>query len=513
MNIMFSSHENRQKWLYDRADWEQTRKDLNAHEIINYFEKRDKDFPSEYLYKPCSSIEDAEYRLEIMREICENENLYNKLSGNISEFRQLRMLLRDYKEDKHDLQKSYRYLKLFCGYAELITGLKLILENADSQGLKKVYNYCESISLDNAFNSGREIADRLTGELSDILNNTGISINPQEKIFTLADCEEPGVTELLLAEIYEVYELNIKNYFSIVDPTPISYLEDQVLLMLTEKNPELFEDLRIFYEDYINILDDIKAFAGLLPQLIFYINYIEFIKLFESHGIKACRPEFDNIYQARGCASASLAVKFYYEELDINIIVRNNIKLPAGGKFILSGPNQGGKTIYLKQLGLTAYLAKCGCYVLCESCKLPFYDKIFTHFMQKEILGKSRLAEEIERIEADIMTSITRDSLVLLNESFTSTRRKDSVKICLHYLKKFDAAGCSVGFVSHFYELPEIYGDIISLRSSISENGERTYNIIEQQGDGLAYALDISRSCGTTYEQLSESLREYKTGV
>jgi DNA mismatch repair ATPase MutS len=232
--------------------------------------------------------------------------------------------------------------------------------------------------------------------------------------------------------------------------------------------------------------------------------------MMESCGLKACAPEFDDsVYKAVDCASVSLAVKFYYESLNISDIVSNNINLPSGGKFILSGPNQGGKTIYLKQLGLTAYLAKCGCYVLCESCKLPFYDKIFTHFMQKEILGKSRLFEEIERIETTVMPGATRNSLVLLNESFTSTRRKDSVEIALDYLKKFDEIGCSVGFVSHFYEIPEIYKNVISLRSGIGAGGARTYNIYEQKGDGLAYARDISRACGTTYEQLVDEMKEY----
>ena len=71
MNIMFASSENHQKWLYDRTNWDQTLKDLNIAEIIHHFEKRDKDFPGGYLYKPCTESEDAEYRLEVMREIFE----------------------------------------------------------------------------------------------------------------------------------------------------------------------------------------------------------------------------------------------------------------------------------------------------------------------------------------------------------------------------------------------------------------------------------------------------------
>ena len=506
MNIMFATRENHQKWLYNEENWAQVRKDLNAAEVIDYFEKGDKDFPSEYLYKPCSESADAEYRLEIMRELFEG-GLHGKLRDYITELKQLRRFLIDFREEKHEIQKNYRYLLAFCEYAKLAEKLRIILEGAKSDGLQKIYNYCDAIFLDSAFNSERETADRLAGKISAILKNLGLMINPHEQTFWIAECDGAGDTELLLGEIFEVYGFEMKDHFTIVDPTPLSYLEEQVLTMLIEKQPELFEELKIFAGDY-HYKKDIKTFAELLPQFVFFVNYIDFINLIKSYGVNACAPEFSKDYAARDCASISLAVKFYYESLNIREIVRNDINLPDSGKFILSGPNQGGKTIYLKQLGLTAYLAKCGCYVLCESCKVPFYDKIFTHFMQKEILGKSRLVEEIERIEG-IMPDITRYSLVLLNESFTSTRRKDSVDISLHYLKKFDEIGCSVGFVSHFYELPELDRSIISLRSEVGEGGARTYNIFEKKGDGLAYALDISRACGTTYEQLLESVEKY----
>ena len=505
MNIMFATRENRQKWLYDTYNWEQARKDLNTAEVISYFEKGDKDFPSEYLYKPCTDIADAEYRLEIMREIMESKHLHRALSDYIAELKKLRAILRDFGEEKHEIQKNYRYLLAFYEYAKLVEKLKAVLESTESEGLKKIYTYCCSVILNGMFNSGREFAFELYGKIYAILAKTGLAVDSHDRTFSVAECDGAGETELLLGEIFEVYGINMKNHFSVVDPSPLSCLEENILLMLIEGNSAIFDDLKVFADNYIDILNDIKNFAGLLPQLVFFINYIDFINLAKSFGLNACAPEFGEDYVSRDCASISLVVKFYYESLNIDDIVRNDINLPSGGKFILSGPNQGGKTIYLKQLGLTAYLAKCGCYVLCESCKIPFYDKILTHFMQKEILGKSRLIEEIERIEG-IMPLITRESLVLLNESFTSTRRKDSVEIALRYLRKFSEAGCSVGFVSHFYELPEIDKSLISLMSGIGEGGARTYNISEKQGDGHAYALDISRACGTTYEQLLDLL-------
>jgi DNA mismatch repair ATPase MutS len=282
-------------------------------------------------------------------------------------------------------------------------------------------------------------------------------------------------------------------------------------------NMEIFENLKTFCNEYIDkVIDDIKIFIDLLPQFVFYISYIEFVKTAEQNGIPVCKPVFDDSgFTASDCAGISLILKFLMDSQPLDNIIRNDIRLPKSGIFILSGPNQGGKTIYLKALGLSAYLAKCGCYVFCKECRIPFYDNILTHFMQKEVLGKSRLVEEIERIEK-IAGEFNRDSLVLLNESFTSTRRKDSLEIAMHYIKNFDKIGCSVGFVSHFYEIPEIYNNgengIISLRSGIGGNGTRTYKISEQKSDGLAYARDIAKNCGMTYEQLVHDIQNINNG-
>ncbi|MCL1857646.1 MAG: hypothetical protein FWF92_00215 [Oscillospiraceae bacterium] len=509
LNIMFASEENFNKWIYNRSDWEQTRKDLNMTEVINYFEKSSKDFPAEYLYKPCLEQTDADYRLEIMDELLADGELFKNISDFCILIRRFKMLLRDFKEEKHEIQKQYRFL-LLCGEFTVIAGnLKIILSEAKSGGLKALYDFCSEITGDEKIKFMDKESGCLINEINIILKNTGTAINRAEKILTVIDCEEAGEADLLKEEIFDLYGIKIKDGFSIVDPLPLSYLEEKVLGILIENHEETFLNLKAFFDVYNSdgqIMDNIKIIADLLPQFIFYITYLEFVKNAGQNRLPVCRPVFgeDGFYAVDG-AGIALIIKFFAEKYPVENIICNDIKLPKSGTFILSGPNQGGKTIYLKMAGSSAYLAKCGCYVFCRECRLPFYDNILTHFLQKEILGKSRLIEEIERIEV-LSRQFSRDSLVLLNESFTSTRRKDSVDIAVHYIKKFDETGCSVGFVSHFYEIPEIYkngeNNIISLRSGIGENGMRTYKISEQKGDGFAYARDIAQNCGMTYKQL-----------
>ena len=521
LNIMFSSDENYTKWIYDRSDWEQTRKDLNMAETISYLEKISRDFPGEYLYKPCTTQDDAEHRLEIMEELLAREELFQNISEFCLMIGRLKILMRDYKEDNHNIQRQYRFLLLFGEFAAMVIHLKIILSDAKSAGFKAVYDFCAEMMDNTVVQPAYDIAVELLCEIGSILKNTGISINPSEKLLTVTECEEAGEIDILSADIFDVYGLKIKNSFSIVDPMPLSYLEEKVLETIMANYEETFGNLEIFFNNYSEqFMDDIKILIELLPQFSFYIIYIEFIKNAAQNYIPVCKPIFDKSeksgFNALDCTGIAMIIKFLAENQPLENIIRNDIRLPKGGIFILSGPNQGGKTIYLKMLGATAYLAKCGCYVFCRECRMPFYENILTHFMQKEILGKSRLVEEIDRIES-IANQFNSDSLVLLNESFTSTRRKDSVEIAVNYIRKFDELGCSVGFVSHFYEIPEIYKNggnaIISLRSGIGDGGARTYKISEQKGDGLAYARDIARNCGMTYEQLSDEIKGTKVNT
>lgn len=511
IDIMFASEENRGKWIYGRSDWEQVRRDLNMNETINYFEKQSKDFPGEYLYRPCCDQKDAEYRLEIMDELLGS----GKLFGDISDFclilRRYRAMLREFRDDTHEIQKQYRFLLLFAEFTASASRLQILLSPAKSAGLKKVYSRCAEITSCESVKSAYEDASSLICEIGRILKNTVIEIYSKEKLLWVSESEKKGESEIFREEVFEAYGFKIKSDFPITDPLPLSYLEEKVLGVLICKNQEIFESLEKFYTNYsAGFSEDIKIFTDLMPQFVFYINYSEFIKNAKRNGIPVCRPVFDESgFFARQAAGISMIIKFSEENRPAGDIVFNDIRLPKSKIFILSGPNQGGKTIYLKMIGMNAYLAKCGCYVFCDKCSLPFYESIITHFMQKEILGKSRLAEEIGRIE-QISKRLSRESLVLLNESFTSARRSDSLEIFVHYIEKFDHIGCSAGFVSHFYEIPEIYkngeNEIISLKSEISQNGERTYKISEKKGDGLAYARDIAQSCGMTYEQLTAQI-------
>lgn len=504
-NLMFKRSDLRQ--LNESQVPQSTRKDLNLNEFLNSLKAISPDFPVEYLCLPCSDINDANYRLDIMNELFLSKSLFSELEEFNASLKHYVSQITEYRDTKNEVQKSYRFLSLICELSRLVKRLNKSLSGCSSEGLSMLLDYTEEIV--RVYFIIFEQAEKLEEEISCILKNNILSVNPNEKTITINKRDsKKDAMEHLSTIIKKCFGIDIVYSFSIVDPAQISVLEKKLLDILYYQNEDVFIRLNNFCSVNAELSNVIAAFSKLYLQFEFYLTYITLLFASSRGNMSICKPTFCNEgFFAQGCACPLLITKFLENKTELREIVCNDIDIKNGGMFILSGANQGGKTIYLKSIGLTAYLAQCGCLVFCKSCFLPFYDCIFTHFIQPEKLGRGRLAEEAERMEM-IINSVSAQSLVLMNESFTSTRRKDGIDISIHYMQILKRIGCSVGFVSHYYELPDLLNIkekcVESLEVGVSYDGKRTYRVLSNTGRGKAYAKDVALKCGITYEQMIE---------
>jgi hypothetical protein len=453
----------------------QTIIDLNVDTICGYFCELNSDFPENYLYDPCTGQDEAETRQTILEALYMDDDLYVYAEKLTYKIKMLNKSINELHRERNLYQRHYLFLRIVSDYFD-----------------------CDGLA---GLSDVRAEAGRLLRAVTEMLGGTLLVIDRLTKTYSVANAaaKPQNKSERLKSAIQAVFGLNVTNQFSVVNPAPFGNMEEKALTEHRKQNPQVFEETARFYERYHPLLPEIETYSKLYTHLSFYITLVKFYRSLKPQNINICRPIFDESgFAAVNCYCPSLAVKYV-------TIVPNDIHLPKNSSFILSGANQGGKTIYLKTAGLTAYLAKCGCLVLAEGCRVPFYDRIHTHFMQKEIPGKGRLAEETERLE-ELLPYVTADSLLLLNESFASTRRRDGLGITLSYIERFRNIGCSVGFVSHYYEIPDKIPEIISL-TSVVDGGGRTYKINRIPGTGMAYARDIAWKCGMTFEQIRDGLR------
>jgi DNA mismatch repair ATPase MutS len=183
--------------------------------------------------------------------------------------------------------------------------------------------------------------------------------------------------------------------------------------------------------------------------------------------------------------------------------------------YVLSGPNRGGKSVITVAVGASQAMCQLGLPVPAESAKISVATGIFTHFPEgaDDTIDKGRLGEECARL-GEILDSITSHSLVLLDESLSSTGSYEASYIAAEVLAGLSLVGCRCLFSTHLHELAAELDNIAqrtasrggvaidTLVAGIEEEGKRSFKIYRAKPDGKSYARDIANRYGLTYENI-----------
>jgi len=178
-------------------------------------------------------------------------------------------------------------------------------------------------------------------------------------------------------------------------------------------------------------------------------------------------------------------------------VVGNDVNADNKDLVLITGANQGGKSTFLRSIGLAQLMMQCGMFVPAESFCANICEGLFTHYRRKEdaTMKSGKLDEELSRMSA-IVDNITPNSLVLFNESFAATNEREGSAIARQITGALLEKRIKVFFVTHLYEFAHGFHDrkrenVISLRAERKADGVRTFKVIEGEPLQTSYGKDL----------------------
>lgn len=265
------------------------------------------------------------------------------------------------------------------------------------------------------------------------------------------------------------------------------------------------------------VLENTDFLLGLMPEIEFIGRATAMMRKLREKGCALTEPKLEDmekrLFVAKELYNPCVALRIEEE------IVANDVEFDGETSiFVLTGPNRGGKSVVTCAIGIAQAMVQLGMLAPAEDIVISPVDAIFTHFPtgSEDTIDKGRLGEECSRLMG-IFEKISERSLVLLDESLSSTGSYEASYIAAEVLSGLAKYRCRSLFSTHLHELALAIDEINEKNKGTDASridtlvagiydGKRSFKIVRAKPDGKSYARDIAEKYGLTYDNIIKNL-------
>jgi hypothetical protein len=245
--------------------------------------------------------------------------------------------------------------------------------------------------------------------------------------------------------------------------------------------------------------DHILSFFEMLrTELAFYIGCLNLQKRLEESEQPICFPlpcamgggqlAFSRLFDAGLVLSGK------------HPVIANNLNANGKQLIIITGANTGGKSTFMRSLGLAQLMMQAGMFVVAEQFTAEVREALFTHYKREEdaAMVSGKLDEELKRMSA-IVDRLTSGAMVLFNESFAATNEREGSEIARQIARALLERGVKICFVTHLYEFAYAFyarnfNAALFLRADRRPDGSRTFRMVEGKPLQTSYGEDLYKA-------------------
>lgn len=366
-------------------------------------------------------------------------------------------------------------------------------------------------------------------ELRSLNDNCGAFLVDME----VRERERTGIASLKV-EFNKVHGFYIEVTHANVDKIPDDYRRRQTLKNAERYiTPELkaFEDKALSAQErslarekllYEAILDALLPVVPTLQTIARGVAQLDLLASFAESALKRnwCKPEFAADTQLNIVNGRHPVVEGELANQAETFIANDCLLAENRRLLLITGPNMGGKSTYMRQVALIALLAHIGSYVPAESCVLGPLDRIFTRIGASDDLASGRSTFMVEMTEAAaILHHATHQSLVLMDEIGRGTSTFDGMALAFAILRHLIDKNRSLTlFATHYFEMTRLsheYSELANVHLGAIEHNDRIVfmHAVEEGPANQSYGIQVAALAGipsAVVRAARKQLREFE---